>query len=92
MEFLPSYLESNDILAIDLANVVISEKAIAGSRTILHQRSDTARLKDEANMARAVLMHGDCALERPVRKNTKTNVIQKCKTVRIGRSLHQHQA
>lgn len=65
------YLQSNDILAIDLTNVMISEKAIAGSRTILDQRSDTARLKDEANVARAVLMHGDCALEGPVSKNTK---------------------
>lgn len=75
--FLLSYLESNDILAINLTNVMISEKAIAGSRTILHQRSDTARLKDEANVASAVFLHGDCALEWPVNENTKKYLSRK---------------
>lgn len=32
----PSHLESNDILAVDLADVVIGEQAVASSRTILH--------------------------------------------------------
>lgn len=58
-----SHLESNDILAVDLTDVVIGEQTIAGSRTVLHQRCDASRFEDEAHVARAVFVHGDCTLE-----------------------------
>lgn len=69
-----THLEADNILAVDLTDVVVGQKAIASGRTILDQRSDVARLEDEPNVTRAVFVHGDSTLERPeVRPQTKTN-------------------
>ena len=46
-----THLEADNILAVDLTDVVVGQKAIASGRTILDQRSDVARLEDEPNVA-----------------------------------------
>lgn len=61
-----THLQTDDVLSVDLTDVVLGEKAISGSRAILHQRSDTAKLIDETDVAGAVFVHGDGALERSV--------------------------
>lgn len=66
-----SDLEPDDVLPVDFADVMFHQQAVAGSRAILGQRGDFARLVDEAHVARAVFVHGDGALERPGGQNTE---------------------
>lgn len=60
------YLHANDVLTVDLADVVVRQEPIAGSRAVLGQRHDFPLLHHDAHMPGAVLMHGDGALERSV--------------------------
>lgn len=63
-------LQSDDVLPVYFADVVLGQQAVAGGRAVFDQRGDFARLVDEANMAGAVLVHGDGALEWPVHTQT----------------------
>lgn len=65
-------LQSDDVLPVDFADVVLGQQAVAGGGAIFDQRGDFARLVDEAHVAGAVLVHGDGALERPAHTQTQT--------------------
>lgn len=58
-----SILQANDFLPVDLTDVLNSEKAISGSRTIIHYDCDFSTFRDEANLPTAVLMHSNCPLK-----------------------------
>lgn len=60
-----AYLQPDDILPIHFTHVVVGEEPIAGRRTPFDDRGHLPLLDDEANMASAVLVHGDSPLERP---------------------------
>lgn len=70
-----SYLKSNDILPIDFTNVVISQEAVAGSRTVLHDKGDLPLLKDETQLAVDVFVQGDGALKWSVRGNVQLHTL-----------------
>lgn len=84
-----SHLESDHVLSVDLAEVVLGQQAVAGGRAVLHQRGDLPRLVDEAHVAAAVFVHGDGALERPedtqeVRsytEGTRVRLLRRCSPV-----------
>jgi len=58
------YLHADDVLAVDLADAVVGQEAVAGGRAALGQRHDLPLLDHDADVAGAVLVHGDSALER----------------------------
>lgn len=59
------YLHADDVLAVHLADAVVGEEPVAGSRAVLGQRHDLPLLHHDADVAGAVLVHGHGALERP---------------------------
>lgn len=63
-----AYLQPDDVLPIHLTHIVVGEKPIAGRRAPFDQRDDLPLLDDEADVACAVLVHGDGPLERPGRE------------------------
>lgn len=69
-------LQSDDVLPVDFADVVLGQQAVAGGGAVFDQRGDFARLVDEAHVAGAVLVHGDGALERPARTQTHSYEVQ----------------
>lgn len=68
-----SDLESDHVLPVDLADVVLGQQAVACGGAVLDQRGDFAVLVDEAHVARAVFVHGDGALEGPGGADTDIN-------------------
>lgn len=68
-------LQSDDVLPVDFADVVLGQQAVAGGGAVFDQRGDFPRLVDEAHVAGAVLVHGDGALERPADQSGDRTVI-----------------
>lgn len=66
-----AYLQPDDILPIHLTHVVVGEEPVAGRRTPFDQRDNLPLLDHEADMAHAVLVHGDSPLERPGRRDSE---------------------
>lgn len=59
------HLQSDHILSIDFADLVVSEQSVTSCRAVLHYRRDSAFLKDETELAGHVLMQRDSTLQWP---------------------------
>lgn len=60
-----AYLQPDDVLPVHLAHGVVGEEPVAGRRTPFDHRDDLPLLDDKADVAHAVLVHGDGPLEGP---------------------------